>query len=76
MVLPEDPEEVYYGIDVCGTCHANLDNGKHICMADFVSPENVLMSVFRGNRCIGEIELHEGDVVEYETHDIDEEVIA
>jgi hypothetical protein len=69
MVLPEDPEEVYYGIDECGTCHAKLDNGKHICMVDFVSPENVLMSVFRDGRCIGETELYKGDVVEYESSD-------
>ena len=38
MVVPEDPEEVYYGRDECGTCHAKLDNGKHLCMVDFVVP--------------------------------------
>jgi hypothetical protein len=74
MVLPEDPEEVYYGIDECGTCHAKLDNGKHLCMVDFVSPERVLMSVFRESRFVGGIELLEGDRVEFESFDNEDEV--
>lgn len=74
MVLPEDPEEVYYGTSECGTCHAKLDNGKHLCMVDFVCPEHVMMNVYRDGRIIEEIELTSGDVIEYESISNDGEI--
>ena len=45
MVLAGDPPEVYYGFDECGTCHAELDNGRHICMSDFTVPSDVLFGL-------------------------------
>ena len=68
MVLPEDPPEYYYGFNECGNCHAELDNGRHICMADFTVPsdEIIIMTVFRyGNIVYGDIRLQKGDEVEF-----------
>ena len=48
-----------------GSMWRNLDNDKHVCMTNFVAPENISMSVFRRDRCIGGIELCKGDVVGY-----------
>lgn len=67
MVLAGDPPEVYYGIDECGNCHAELDNGRHICMSDFTVPSEgtVLLSVFRDERVIEVIKLQKGDQIEF-----------
>ena len=68
MVLPGDPPEVYYGIDECGNCHAELDNGRHICMSDFTVPSDgiIIMTVFRnGNIVYGDIRLKKGDEIEF-----------
>lgn len=68
MVLPGDPPEVYYGIDECGNCHAELDNGRHICMSNFTVPSDgiIIMTVFRdGNIAYDNIRLQKGDEVEF-----------
>jgi len=68
MVLPEDPPEVYYGFDECGNCHAELDNGRHICMSDFTVPSDgkIIMTVFRdGHTAYDNIILLKGDEIEF-----------
>lgn len=68
MVIAGDPPEVYYGYDECGNCHAELDNGRHICMSDFTVPsdEIIIMTVFRnGNIVYGDIRLQKGDEIEF-----------
>jgi len=61
-----DPPEVGYGIDECGNCHAELDNGRHICMSNFTVPsaEPIRMSICRNGVWFA-IELRPGDVIEY-----------
>ena len=68
MVLPGDPPEVYYGIDECGNCHAELDNGRHICMSNFTVPSTgtIIMTVSRNGKTIESIELEHGDDIEFE----------
>lgn len=68
MAIAGDPPEVYYGFDECGNCHAELDNGRHICMADFTVPSDgkVIMTVYRyGNIVYGDIRLQKGDEIEF-----------
>lgn len=68
MVLAGDPPEYYYGINECGNCHAGLDNGRHICMADFTVPSDgiIIMTVYRdGNIVYDNIKLQKGDQVEF-----------
>ena len=73
MVLPGDPPECGYGIDECGNCHAELDNGRHICMADFTVPssESVILTVFRAGQVYKSIILNPGDTVEFNVIDDD-----
>jgi len=68
MILAGDPPEVNYGIDECGSCHAELDNGRHICMSDFTVPSDgiTIMTVFRdGNIAYDNIRLKKGDEIEF-----------
>ena len=68
MVIAEDPPEYYYGFDECGSCHAELDNGRHICMSDFTVPSDgiIIMTVYRaGNIVYSDIRLQKGDEIEF-----------
>ncbi|MCK5012774.1 MAG: hypothetical protein KAS66_03060 [Candidatus Omnitrophica bacterium] len=67
MVLAGDPPEVNYGFDECGNCHAELDNGQHICMADFTVPSDgyVRMTVTRRGATVHNIILKKGDEIEF-----------
>ena len=73
MVLDGDPPEVNYGIDECGTCHAELDNGRHICMSDFTVPSDgrVRMTVTRHGDTVYDIILKKGDEIEFMPMDED-----
>ena len=78
MVLPGDPPEIFYGWDECGNCHAELDNGRHVCMSNFTIPsiEPIIISVFRNNKLCHEITVQPGDEVEFSTlENVDYEVI-
>ena len=69
MVLPGDPPEVNYGIDECGSCHAELDNGRHICMSNFTVPSDgkIKMTVYRGGKIVYDyIILKKGDEIEFD----------
>ena len=61
--------------DECGNCHAELDNGRHICMSNFTVPSLVpiTMSIIRDGDCIDSIELLPGDEIEFNV--IDEDVM-
>jgi len=68
MVLAEDPPEVNYGINECGNCHAELDNGRHICMSDFTVPSDgkIIMTVSRdGHTAYDNIILLKGDEIDF-----------
>lgn len=67
MVLDGDPPEYNYGIDECGSCHAELDNGRHICMVDFTVPSDgyVRMTVTRRGDTVYDIILKKGDEIEF-----------
>lgn len=67
MVLAGDPPEFNYGFDECGNCHAELDNGRHICMSDFTVPSDgrVRMTVTRRGDTVYDIILKKGDEIDF-----------
>jgi len=54
--------------DECGNCHAELDNGRHICMSNFTVPssEPIIMSIVRAGGLVAGIVLNPGDEIKFD----------
>ena len=75
MGLPGAPSKVFLRPDECSNCHAELDNGRHVCMSDFTVPssEPIMMAVNRKDGSHHYVRLKPGDEIEFNVIDDEDE---
>jgi len=71
MVLAGDPPEYNTSkklYNICSNCFAETDNGRHVCMSDFIVPSTgqIYMITYRGGKVHDMVILEHGDKIVFE----------